>query len=109
MCLLCISLSPCVVTNPFVLYTFANAHLALINGVDDLANARPIGALLMSMQVVRCTSPNGQCQTHLRLARHSNTGRPARKALLYLNSPRTTSMTYRKGTARTCKSSFAGR
>jgi hypothetical protein len=35
-----------------VLYTFANAHLAYLGTDVDIVNEKPIGALLLSMQVV---------------------------------------------------------
>jgi hypothetical protein len=36
-----------------ILRTFANAHLAQIEGYDDFEKEKPIGALLMAMQAVR--------------------------------------------------------
>ena len=40
--------------NPLVLRTFALAHLALLDGIDDFSKEKPIGALILSMQAVGC-------------------------------------------------------
>lgn len=40
--------------NPLVLQTFAPAHLALLDGIDDFSKEKPIGALILSMQAVGC-------------------------------------------------------
>lgn len=39
--------------NDLVLRTFAFAHLAHLDGIDDFAEEKPIGALIYSMQAVR--------------------------------------------------------
>lgn len=79
--------------NPLVLRTFALAHLALLDGIDDFSKEKPIGTLILSMQAVRYLFNWLILTDNDRWAALSSTGKRGKsQARSHLLSLQTTSM-----------------